>query len=204
MQLMVEKCDGSREVYLHTKVMGSIALALGDCGNYHEGLAEQLAESVTTFLRRRYGKLTVSADEIHAMIAAVLSETAYEQAALALQENRIGRQIKRSRREVVHCDAASNDDIVKYADYLLEGGPVEPWNKSVIVRKLEDGNGLPHNLARAVAAGVEEKVLGLGCRRLFSSLVRELVVNELVAMKQAEMALLTEDSCKDQAALAAV
>ena len=67
-QLKVLKCDGSVEVYYHTKVMGSIAAALGDCNNYYqEGVAEQLADVVTVFLRRHYSSESVSADEIHSM-----------------------------------------------------------------------------------------------------------------------------------------
>ena len=36
---------------------------------------------------------------------------------------------------------------------------------------------------------VEEKALALGCRRITSALVRELVCNEMLAMRQAESAL---------------
>ena len=46
MQLRVEKSDGSSEVYLHTKVMGTIARALSECDGYLEGQPEQLAEAV--------------------------------------------------------------------------------------------------------------------------------------------------------------
>ena len=86
MQLIVTKCDGSAEVYRHTKVMGAIALALGMCGSYPEGVIESLAEAVTAYIARRYGASTVSSDEIYCMIEAVLVETGYGQAALALQE----------------------------------------------------------------------------------------------------------------------
>ena len=59
----------------------------------------------------------------------------------------------------------------------------------MIVRCLEGESGLSRDLARAIAGAVEEKVLRLGCRRILSSLVSELVANELWAMKEAEKAL---------------
>ena len=96
MQLTVLKSDGSTEIYLHTKVMGSIAAALCDCDCFEAGLSEQLSEAVTVFLRRRYGSCTVSTDEIHSMIEAVLSDTGYDRAALALHEHRITRLERRA------------------------------------------------------------------------------------------------------------
>ncbi len=189
MQLRVEKADGSSEVYLHTKVLGTLAAALADSGSYQEGKPEQLAEAVTTFLRRRYGNTSVSSDEIHSMIEVVLTDTGHEDAALVLHDHRVNRQIKRRRLEVVHVQntdtAASQPKIhIFSANYT-----VQPWNKSEIVRDLERESGLSHNLAQAIASSAEEKALALGCRRITTALVRELVCNEMLAMRQAESAL---------------
>ena len=46
MQLQVEKSDGFLEVYLHTKVLATITVALSEVGDYQETVAEQLAEAV--------------------------------------------------------------------------------------------------------------------------------------------------------------
>ena len=189
MQLRVEKADGSIEVYLHTKVLGTIAAALADSGSYQEGKPEQLAEAVTTFLRRRYGNTSVSSDEIHSMIEVVLTDTGHEDAALALHEYRMNRQIKRRRLEVVHVEKTDTAGSHPKIHLLSADYTVGPWNKSEIVRDLEGESELPHNLAQAIASSVEEKALALGCRRITSALVRELVCNEMLAMRQAESAL---------------
>ena len=212
MPLIVNKSDGSKEVYLHTKVMGTMAVALGDSGSYRDDLTGQLAETVTSFLCRHYNShgalAVVGSDEIHSMIKAVLSDTGYEQAALSLKEHYINRQIKRSRTEVVHCRQSQKDDNwpilssssdIDYgfsvsADQEFSGKSAnefvtEPWDKSVVVKGLEQGNGIEHGMARAVAALIEEKVLKLGCRRLFSSVIREMVKNELWEMTKAQEAL---------------
>jgi len=194
MSLKVTKSDGSAEVYLHTKVMGSISAAMGDSGFYQEGMTEHLAEAVTEYIVRRYGSASVGTDEIHAMIEAVLSETGYYEAALALHEHRLTRQIKRCRTEVIHhrktgqndpsmSDTTQNEE----EEYLTQ-----PWNKSNIINVLETEYGLESPLARAVAGAVEEKVLRMGCRRVFASLVRAMVENDLWAMKQAEQAFVKQ------------
>lgn len=195
MQLKVEKSDGSSEVYLHTKVMGTIAAALAEGGCYEEGCPEQLAEAVTTFLKRSCRKGSVGSDEIHSMIEVSLCETGYIEAALVLHEYRVNRQIKRKRIEVLHtCRSGRNtfDQIHEEPD-SSETDTIEPWDKSVIARDLEKNRALPRNLARAIAGAVEEKILRLDCRQLSSALVRELVENELLSMKRAEQALFQQN-----------
>ncbi|MCD6388333.1 MAG: hypothetical protein J7L69_02890 [Desulfobulbaceae bacterium] len=184
----VAKSDGSIEVYFHTKVMGSIAAALGESGNCEEGLTDHLAEAVTEYILRRCSCATVDTDEIHAMIEVVLSETGYVEAALCLHNHRLTRGIKRSRVEVVYnhrSDVGGNCD----DDTGFESYAVQPWNKSVIVQVLEGESELPRGVARTVASAVEDKVLRMGFRRVRSSLVRELVESELWAMREAEKAL---------------
>jgi hypothetical protein len=184
----VTKSDGSIEVYLHTKVMCSIAAALGESGNCREGLTDYLAEAVTEYVLRRYSCATIGTDEIHAMIEVVLSETGYVEAALCLHNHRLTRGIKRSRIEVVYnhrSDRGGSGD----NDAGFESYTVRPWNKSVIVQALGGESELPRGVARTVAGAVEEKVLLMGCRRVRSSLIRELVESELWAMREAEKAL---------------
>ena len=195
MQLRVVKCDSSSEVYLHTKVWGSIAGAMADCDQFEAGLSEQLAEAVTTYVKRHYGCGQVSANEIHSMTEVVLSDTGYEAAALKLHEHRIDRQVKRARVRVIRIDG---DGDMEHSSRMPEGtgqGYVaRPWNKSIIVGGLVEQRGLSRGLARAVAGAVEERVLRLLCRTVTTALVRELVFNELLVLKQAELALLEGDS----------
>ena len=124
MQLKVVKVDGNLERYLHTKVIGTFnnALALVDEPNIFA--AEQFAEAITFYLYRERGVLSVTSDEIHLMIQAVLTATGYENAARALNEHRLNRQLKRGRIEVVDGGNESNqyDEPVRMC----------LWNKSRI------------------------------------------------------------------------
>lgn len=108
MQLIVEKADGSREVYLHTKVLGTIAAALGECENFDTYCSEELAESVSLYLRRRHGANIVCSDDIHSMILVVLSDTGHEAAAQLLQDYRLRRKIRRQRVMVLSNDQNPN------------------------------------------------------------------------------------------------
>jgi hypothetical protein len=197
MQLQVEKSDGSLEVYLHTKVMGTITLALSEVGDYQETVAEQLAEAVSLYLRHQYGSGRVSFNEIRSMIEVVLADTGHEKAALALQEHRIIRQIKRNRVEVVKRSIPQRIFDSRRSVLNYDQSEVQPWNKSMIVRELERERHLPRGLARVIAGVVEEKVLTLGYRQIDSTLIRALVDNEFLAMRQAERALAERKPVKE-------
>jgi hypothetical protein len=186
MQLMVEKRDGSLEVYLHTKVMGSLASALSEVGHYQEGLPEHLAEAVTTFLRRQYGCGPVHSDEIGSMIEVALFETDHPDAAAALNEHRIRRQVQRDRIEMIHL-------IREKGEIVEEETGRQNWEKGAIVKTLERDYDLPVHLARAIAGVVEEKVLRLGVRTIPTSLVRELMVYELWLMNKADQELIAAE-----------
>lgn len=207
MQLMVEKSDGTKEVYLHTKVIGSIVTALAEAGSPQLDFADRLSEAVTIYLLRRYKSGSVSSDEIHAMIQAVLSETQCEEAAVALHEHRITRQVRRGRIEVVNYEDVSGLRITAVPRRLDQVATVlssQPWNKSVIIHDLMEKEQLDRELARAIAGAVEEKALRLQCRELSNVLIRELVNSEWAVMFQAEQALTGQRKVEEKKMVAAV
>ena len=193
MQLTVEKSDGSVDVYRHTKVLGTIATALSESDTYQPQIAEELAEAVTTYLRHEYGTGRISFDEIYSMIQAVLTDTGHEPAALSLHDHRVLRQMKRGRIEVTtyhqHPTDQEGRNTSLYGKFPDGQRTAQPWNKSVIVSDLVEVSGVEYDLARSVAGAVEEMVLRMDCRSLSSTLMRELVINELRTLREAELAL---------------
>jgi hypothetical protein len=150
-------------------------------------VAEQLAEAVTMYLRRRHaGGGIVASDEIYAMVEAALCDTGWENAALALQEHRVLRTMHRRRLEVVPCRGEQCAECFTAAGGCPAGTDANPWDKSRIVRSLEREGVVAHPQARAVAANVEEKILAMQSRRVTAGVVASLVANELLAMRQAE------------------
>ena len=188
MQLTVLKSDGSEEVYRHTKVLGTVARALSESGQYHPGVAEDLAEAVTLYLRREYGNGRVVFDEIAAMLEAALTETGYDAAALCLHDHRVNRRIKRTRTEVMRHPPLERDHVPTEPWRVVPQTAecTQAWDKSVIVRDLMRKRGVPRDLARSAAGAVEEIVLRMQCRTLSVGVIRELVRQVVDALCQAE------------------
>lgn len=182
MQLKVIKSDGSIEEYLHTKVIGTFgnALALIDQANVFA--AEQFAEAITFYLYQKRGVVTITSDEIHLMIQAVLTATGYENAARALNEYHLNRKLKRGRIEVIDGDESTEADLAMR---------VCQWNKSRIADDLMRKDRLGRHVARAIASSVEEKVLNLGMTRVRRSLIKELVMADMDTMLQLQKELQT-------------
>ena len=172
MQLSVIKNDGSVEEYLHTKVLGTINRALDDVSRTNIIAAEQFAEAVTFHLYHNSNSSNIKSDDVHHLVIKALIETGYPDAALALKEHRMIRNIQRSRIEVSRST-----------------GQVKRWNKSLIVDKLKNKCQLAYPIARAVATAVEEKVLNLNMTCINHNLVGLLVVAETEIMLKAEKEL---------------
>jgi len=178
MQLQVIKCDASTEEYLHTKVLGAFhnALAMTDQSNVYA--AEQFAEAITYYLYQKNTDQTITSDQIHLMVQAVLAATGYENAARRLNEYRLNRVLRRRRIEVIEESAPDGEQSVR-------------WDKSRVVGDLMRERGIDYHTARAIASSVEEKVLNLGLTRIRRGLIRELVAADADALLEAQRQLET-------------
>jgi transcriptional regulator NrdR family protein len=179
MQLKVIKSDGGMEEYLHTKVIGTLSNALGLVDDMNIFAAEQFAEAITFYLYEKRCLPRVSSEEIHLMVLAVLASTGYEHAGQALKEHRLNRKLRRSRVEVVDDGGLG----------AFEGRMTSRWDKSRIVGRLMRSERIDRQIARAIAASVEEKILNLNMTRVPAMLVRQLVLADTEAMLAAQRQL---------------
>lgn len=153
MQLQVIKADGSKEAYLHTKVIATFVNAFVEPAEKNTYLASQLAESVTFYLYNNRNEDTVTSSEIFSIVKAVLSSTGFDFAAQVLSEHSYKRNLLRARVQVVKTSSGRID------------GPAETtslWNKSRIIVDLITEQNLDPASARTVASLVEEKILNSG------------------------------------------
>lgn len=188
MQLKVIKTDGSVEDYLHTKVIGTISNTLAQIDQADTSIAEQLAEVVTYFLYHERKNLEVSSGEILSIIKAALTETSYEDAAVALSEHHFERRLKRCRIEVVSADIQELSD----AEALCsEQEPPDrsAWDKSRIVNDLVTKLSIPRQTARTIASMAEQKIFNIGITLVPASLVKQLVLTDAAAVLRAQSAL---------------
>ena len=189
-KLTVVKTDGTKEPYLHTKVIGSIANALGAAGQPDITAAQELAEAVTFFLYRNATNRAISTSEILSVIETVLAGTGFEEAAVALSEHHFGRKLKRCRIEVArgrHSGLSNTDNL--YTDHPEQ--VKSRWNKSRIVEYLVTKHHLHRPIARTIASMVEEKVFNMGLPVVPVDLVEQLVLNDTAAVLRAQNQLQT-------------
>ena len=188
--MTVVKTDGTKEPYLHTKVLGSIANAIGAAGQPDIAAAQELAEAVTFFLYRNATNRAISASEILSVIETVLAGTGFEEAAVALSEHHFERKLKRCRIEVArgrHSGLLDADN--PYTDHSQQ--ITSRWNNSRIVEYLVTKHHLRRPIARTVASMVEEKVFNMGMPVVPAGLVEQLVLNDAAAVLRAQNQLQT-------------
>jgi len=190
MQLKVIKADNSVEEYLHTKVIGTISNALAQIGQADICIAEQLAEVVTYFLYHKQRPRGVTSSEIFSIIKAVLTETGYGEAAIALSEYYFERKLKRSRIEVVSVDIQQLSD----AEMLCKAeelGSRTRWDKSRIIEDLVTKHDVDRQTARTIASMVEQKIFSMGITLVPASLIKQLVLGDTATFLRAERQLQT-------------
>jgi hypothetical protein len=191
-KLTVVKADGTREEYFHTKVIGTIANALGSAGQPDIHAAQEIAEAVTFFLYRMSqpgaSQGNISAHEILSVIKTVLADTGFEEAAMAVSEHHFERKLKRCRVEVARGQLDGLSDAEElYNDH--SGETISKWEKSRVVEYLVAKHRLHRQTARAVASMVEEKVFNLGLPVIPAGLVKQLVLNDAAAVIRAQQQL---------------
>jgi hypothetical protein len=193
-KLEVIKTDGSSEMYLHTKVLGTLCNAFGLTGQSDLYLAQELAEVVTYYLYRDKEHLPkqVSSGEIHAIIKVVLTTTGHDNVAEALSDYYFDRLLKRNRTEVACTPVLSLVDAQQLCEHDPSSTRVK-WNKARIVQDLIRCHRLPRQTARAVAGMVEHKVLGMGMTVVPSALIRLLMLNDTALMLRAQECFLTTE-----------
>ena len=169
----VRKRDNRIVPFDQSKIADAIYKAVRSVGGGDRALAADLAAAVTLFLEKKFTGGIPSIEDIQDMVETVLQETGHHDVAAAYIEYRK----KRSKiREVlqVHKERTGGPTVEAVS---LEAAV--PWRKAKIVAALIKEADLEVPVAEEIAAAVEEKVFRSGIRRISTSLIRELVDNEL-------------------------
>jgi transcriptional regulator NrdR family protein len=188
-KLTVVKADGTREEYLHTKVIGSIANALSSTGKPDIYAAQEITDAVTFFLYQTVqpgtAQISISTNEILSIIKTVLADTGFEEAAIAISEHHFERKLNRCRVEVAHGRSDELSDASElYTDHSAQAR--SKWDKSRVVEYLAAKHRLNRQTARTIASMVEEKVFNLGLPIIPAGLVKQLVLNDAAAVLRAQ------------------
>ncbi len=162
--IQLAKRDGTREPFQGPKLRRCFAIGMNACG-YEEHLAEDLVRAVWLHLKEWPEARPPRTEYVFRCVRTVLKETGMRDVARFLDRFRRERTARRSR--------------VRVARDRRGDSPPRSWQKGQVVRTLQKRFGLTRATARVLGNEVEQRVLGLGYRLVSSSLVTELVRNEL-------------------------
>lgn len=177
----IVKRDGRVVPFNKAKIADAIFAAAKAVGGEDRQLADELASVVTMLLEKSFGGDQVpTIEQIQDMVEKALIETGHAKTAKAFILYRDRRSEQRSqmlvRKEVA--GGSNSTDIHLLVDPGSKAEYFE-WSKARIVSALVKEAGLGEVEAGDVASAVEKRVLRSGLRRISSSLIRELVDNEL-------------------------
>ncbi len=177
----VRKRSGQLVPFNQEKIANAIFKAAQAVGGEDRQMADELAEVVTMFLEKQYGPDgTPTIEEIQDMVEKVLIETGHAKTAKAYILYRERRARIRETVKVRKQIAGRNNptDLSLLVDPATRD-EIRSWNKQLIALALEKEADVPPELAAEIASAVEGRILASGMKRISTSLIRELVDNEL-------------------------
>lgn len=123
-------------------------------------------------------------ENVQDLVEMVLAEEGYAEVLAAYKRYRKQREFARNKIKVLK-DASSEDVDVTDATLLLveshSSNITRPWDRKRIVKQLLEETNVGSELANAIAKSVENQVIAANFPTVSSSLIRELVNNELTA-----------------------
>ena len=176
----VIKRDGREVPFDETKISDAIFRAALAVGGEDRQLAEELASVVGIFLEREFDGRSPGIEDIQDVVEKVLIETGHAKTAKAYilyREKRSRRREalrvrKRKRQATVSTDIALLVEPASFDELV-------PWDCRRIADALVDEADLDPDTAHEIARAVEKRIFDAGWTRISTSLVRELVDNEL-------------------------
>ena len=176
----VVKRDSRIVSFSKSKITDAIFNAATAAGGEDRRLAEELASVVTLFLRKKFGSKIPSIEEIQDVVEKVLIETGHAKTAkryILYRENRTkARKDLRVRKKTRH-DANSTDIALMVTP--LTKDEILSWDKAKVAFALQKEAGLEAALANEIASAVERKIVDSNLTHIPTSLIREIVDNEL-------------------------
>jgi ribonucleoside-triphosphate reductase len=177
----VIKRDGREVPFNKTKIADAIYQAAAAVGGEDRQAAEDLAEIVTVFLENNYDNdHPPGIEDIQDLVEKTLIETGHAKTAKAYILYREKRsRLRRSLR--VRKPVRSNRNTTDISLLVDPGSSDEllGWDKGRVAAALVKEADLEEEAAHEIASAVERKVFRSGIQRISTTLIRELVDNEL-------------------------
>lgn len=176
----VRKRDGRLVPFDESKIADAIFKAAQAVGGEDRALAEDLANMVSFHLEQKFNGTPPGIEDIQDLVEKILIETGHAKTAKAYILYRDKRARLRGtlqvRKKVKKGNNSTDLSLLVDTDGRDESSI---WDKGKIAMALEKEAGLLLDEAMEIASAVEKRVFASGINRISTSLIRELVDNEL-------------------------
>lgn len=178
----VRKREGQLVEFDRKKIVEAIFAAMQVMGEENKSRSEKITDQVIKKLEERFKDNIPQVEEVQDIVEEILIKEGMVKVAKAYilyrdKRSRIRESLKVRKKIKNH---KSMTDLS-----LLVSTPTSenifPWDRKKIVHALVKEAELPLNISRKIAKAVEEKIFDLGLIEITTSLIRELVDNELFA-----------------------
>ena len=178
--ISVRKRDGRTVPFDENKIMQAILKAATAVGGQDKTVAEELTNAITSYLEQNFKNKIPEIEEIQDIVEKVLIETGHAKTAKAyiLYRNERERlremlQVRKEKKE-----KATTTDLSLFVSTITRD-EILPGSKAKISMALVKEAGVTQQVADAIATSVEENIFTSGLTQISTSLIRELVDNEL-------------------------
>lgn len=176
----VVKRDGRLVPFNEKKIADAIFKAAQSVGGEDRALADELAVVVTMFLEKKYAGQMPGIEDIQDIVEKVLIETGHAKTAKAYILYRDKRaRIRESLRVRKHTKKRADTTDVSLLVNTETKDETFPWDKRKIADALIKEADFSEEVASEIAGAVEQRVFSSGLNRISTTLIRELVDNEL-------------------------
>jgi ribonucleoside-triphosphate reductase (formate) len=176
----VLKRDGRTVSFDKAKISEAIFKAAKAVGGEDRMMADEIASAVTLFLRKQFLSQRPSIEQIQDAVEKVLIETGHAKTAKAYilyrEDRSRAREELRVRKKIRHNN--NSTDMALMVTPLTKD-EILSWDKSKVAQALQKEAGLASQLANEIASAVERKLVSSNMTHISTSLIRELVDNEL-------------------------
>ncbi len=172
----VRKRDGRVVPFEQDKITEAIFKAAKAVGGEDRYLAEDLAESVTFYLKKQFVSQIPTVEEVQDIVERVLIKTGHARTAKAYILYREKRaRIRKIRKGVV------SDDTPETPFLLIRRSKDEVllWERKKIIEDLIKEKGLSRNIAELIALEVENQIFDFPVKSLTNSLIEEMVKSKV-------------------------
>lgn len=176
----IRKREGHLVKFNRKKIVEAIFAAMQTAGEENQVIAEEITDQVIVRLEKIFKEKIPQVEEVQDIVEEALIRKGMVKVAKAFilyrdKKSRIRKRLKVRKEINNHKSTTDLSLLVSTTTYES----IFPWDRQKIIQALVKEAELPLNISMRIAKAVEEKIFDLDLSEISTSLIRELVDNEL-------------------------